>query len=74
LVDKEERKLAKLTEYLLSETINEEEYNISKKQTKIDIGIYREKLNKLNNEKDESIEDTERVFNFIVQARSYFNH
>jgi hypothetical protein len=74
LLDKEEKKLAKLTEYLISETINEQEYNISKKQTKIDIGIYREKLDKLNNEKDESIEDTERVFNFVVQARSHFNH
>ncbi|GHU38045.1 hypothetical protein AGMMS50256_36750 [Betaproteobacteria bacterium] len=74
LLDKEEKKITKLTEYLISETISENEYNISKKQTKINIGRFRDKLIKLNNEQDESIEDTERVFNFLVQARSYFNH
>ncbi|GHU24793.1 hypothetical protein FACS189497_10340 [Betaproteobacteria bacterium] len=74
LLDKEERKLAKLTEYLISETISEDEYNISKKQTKINIGRFRDKLDKLNNEKGESIEDMERVFNFLVQARTHFNH
>jgi hypothetical protein len=74
LLDKEEKKITKLTEYLISETISEDEYNISKKQTKINIERFRDKLDKFNNEKDESIEDTERVFNFLVQARSHFNH
>jgi hypothetical protein len=34
----------------------------------------REKLNKLNLEKDESFDDTERMFNFIAEARKYFNN
>jgi hypothetical protein len=54
--------------------IDVDEYAISKKQIKIDIEIYRNKLERLIDNKDESIEETERVFNFIVQARSFFNH
>jgi hypothetical protein len=40
----------------------------------LDIGIYRDKLNRVNDSKDESIDDTERIFNFVIQARSFFNH
>jgi hypothetical protein len=73
-INSTERKLEKLTEALLWELIEDEEYKISKKQLKIEIGILREKLNKLNLEKDESFDDTERLFNFIVEARMQFNH
>jgi uncharacterized protein YPO0396 len=73
-IDIVEKKLKKLTEALLSELINDDEYKISKKQMKIEIEILREKLNKLNLEKDESFDDTERLFNFIVEARTQFNY
>jgi len=35
---------------------------------------YREQINKLNNEKDDSIETVEKVFDFVIKARSKFNH
>lgn len=40
----------------------------------IEINNYREQINKLNSQKDESLEITEKVFNFVVQAKSKFNH
>jgi hypothetical protein len=73
-IDSTERKLKKLTEALIWELIEDEEFKISKKQLKIEIEILREKLNKLNLEKDDSFDDTERLFNFIVEARTQFNH
>jgi uncharacterized protein YPO0396 len=73
-IDGIEKKLKKLTEALIEELIEDEEYKISKKQMRIEIEVLREKLNKLNLEKDESFDDTERLFNFIVEARTHFNN
>ncbi len=73
-LESSERKLAKLTDSLISELIDDEEYKISKKIIQIDINKYREQINKLNSEKDESIEETQKVFDFIIQAKSKFNH
>lgn len=69
-----ERQLKKLTEALILELIDNEEYKISKKQVLIDINMCKERISRLNAENDTSIEDTERVFDFIVNARSRFNH
>jgi uncharacterized protein YPO0396 len=73
-IDNTEKKLKKLTEALIGELIENDEYTISKKQLKIELEIFREKLHKLNLEKDESFDDTERMVNFIVEARTHFNH
>lgn len=70
----QERKLNKLTDSLLEEIISDEEYKIRKKHIHIDIQKYREQINKLNSDKDESLDTTEKAFNFIIKARALFNH
>lgn len=69
-----EKRLKNLTEALIWELIDKEEYLISKNWIKIEIEQCREKINRLNDDKDTSYEDTEKVFDFIVQARTQFNH
>lgn len=73
-LDESERKLKNLTEALIWELIDKEEFLISKKQIKIDIERWREKIERLNEAKDSSYDDTERVFDFIVNARTWFHH
>ena len=38
------------------------------------ITLQREQIKKLNKEKDTSIETTEKVFDFVIRAKSKFNH
>jgi len=73
-LDASERKLKNLTEALISELIDKDEYAINKRQLMIEIKRYREKINKLAAEKDNSLDETQEVFDFIIQARSQFNH
>jgi len=63
-----ERRLNKLTDSLIDEIITKEEYQVRKKYYQIEINNYREQINKLNKEKDISLEVTEKVFNFVIQA------
>ena len=46
-LNESERKLKNLTDALISELIDKEEYSVSKKQIKMDIENYRQKLVKL---------------------------
>jgi tetratricopeptide (TPR) repeat protein len=73
-LEKSERKLKNLTDAFIWELIEKEEYTIAKNQIKIDIGTYKDKLARLNLEHDESIDTTEQIFNFIIAARTHFNH
>lgn len=73
-LDESEKKLRNLTEALIWELIDKEEFVMTKKLIKIDIEKYREKLSKLWAEKDYSFDETEKLFDFITQARTHFNH
>lgn len=73
-LDSAEKKLKNLTSALIWELIDEEEFSITKKQLKLDINLYRQKLAKLVKEEDTSIEETIKVFDFIIWARAKFNH
>ena len=73
-LDTSEKKLKNLTEALIWELIDKDEYVITKKQIKTDINNYQVKLDRLRADKDSSFEDTEKLFEFIVLARTKFNH
>lgn len=72
-LNKEEDKLMRLTSSLISGLIDDEEYTRIKKQVKIDIWIYENKLDRLKIDRDLSIDDTERVFHFIIDSVTSFN-
>ena len=71
---KEERKLNKLTDSLIAEIIGQDDYIIRKKHLKIDIENIKEQIGKINNKKNDSVEITEQVFDFAIQAVSKFNY
>lgn len=73
-IDSSEKKLKNLTEALISELIEKEEYLITKNQINADINQYKSKLWKLYSDKDESFESTEKLFEFISLAKTKFNH
>jgi len=69
-----ERRLNKLTDSLIDEIITKNEYIVRKKHLQIEINNYREQIEKLNKQKDTSLEITEKVFDFVIRAKSAFNH
>ncbi len=71
---KEERKLNKLTDTLIDELISQEDYKIRKKHLKIDIENIKEQIEKINSKKNDSVEITEEIFDFAIQAVSKFNY
>lgn len=69
-----EKRLNKLTDSLIDEVITKEEYQVRKKHYQIEINNFREQIDKLNKQKDTSLEVTEKVFDFVIQAWTSFNH
>ncbi len=69
-----ERQLNKLTDSLISEIITDEDYKIRKKYLIIEINKFKEQIDKLNKENDTSWKLTEDIFDFIIRARTKFNH
>ena len=68
-----ENKLANLTDALISELIDEEEFIISKKRMTMKIKELEEKLSKIKKSKAQSLHKTEKIFDFVVRARINFN-
>jgi len=73
-LDSSEKKLKNLTEALIWELIEKDEYVITKNQIKKDINNYVAKLNRLWVEKDNSFDETEKLFEFILLGKSQLNY
>ena len=71
---KEERKLNNLTDSLIDELISKDDYKTRKKQFKYDIENIKEQIEERNSKKNDSVEITEQVFDFAIQAVSKFNY
>jgi site-specific DNA recombinase len=69
-----ERRLNKLTDSLIDEIITKDEYTVRKKHLQMEINNYREQISKLNKHKDTSLKITEEVFDFVISAKTKFNH
>lgn len=69
-----EKRLNKLTDSLIDEIITKEEYQVRKKHFQIEVNNYREQIGKLNKQKDTSLEVTEKVFDFVIWAKTAFHH
>lgn len=64
----------KLLDYLIDETITREDYNDRKEVIKKDFESKTRQLEKLENDKDNSIEFTENLFDLIVNITNKFNN
>ena len=69
-----EKKFANLTDALISELIDEEEFKISKKCLTIKIKELEGKLSKIKKSKVQSSRKIEKIFDFVVRARNNFNN
>ena len=68
-----ERKHHNLTDLLLEELIDKEEYNIRKSWLKEHLIILNEKLDEIKNQNDVSIDTTEKIFDLIIWVKEKFN-
>ena len=70
---KSEQKLDRMINLLLDWKISDEIYETKKEEVQNEINNYRWKLSDFNIDKDMSLEETEKAFNFIAKAREHFN-
>jgi len=68
-----DRKLSTLLDYLMDETITKDDYQYRSKGIKSEINTTQKQLEKLKNDKDDSIEQTEDLCDLIVNITEKFN-
>lgn len=72
-ISNNENKLHKLTDLLLDELIDKDEYNIRKESLKVELFSLNDQLKSISKDKDEATDITEELFDVIVNVTDKFN-